>query len=201
MTILLWLSLAFCSGILVGAQLPLPLWGWLLPTAATAALALTLGWLGRRKGWDEERLARLTSAALVLAAALLGAVRYHFALPPDSPTQIAWYADSRAELLVTGTVLDGSGAGDSQFDLVQLAALVPEPPQVTSSIHAADHQRGRAEANACPSQCGAAGQCQTSEAEPNEGQGRQNAHDDVSLVAWGVYPVALQSVIAVQMIP
>jgi len=95
---LIWLSLAFLTGILLADRFPLPAPTWLLLAAASLALALALRRL---------RPSHLIPNHLIpfLIAIPLGALRYQAALPDlTEPSFIAQYNDSGKTLVVTGVV-------------------------------------------------------------------------------------------------
>lgn len=95
---LLWLSLAFLTGLLLGETLHWSWTGWL----ASAAFVTVLAILARQATRDRFRadilepfigdhpILRISPAALV-AAALLGAARYQAAQPSLTPDDLAYY--------------------------------------------------------------------------------------------------------------
>ena len=102
---LLWLSLAFLSGIVL-ASVQAVHWGvW----AGLTAGAIALGAANRRL---EPHLQMLTKwrkwcplpAGIVLAALFAGALRYQIAQPHWTPEDLAWYNDSGL-VEMTGTVI------------------------------------------------------------------------------------------------
>ncbi len=101
---LLWLSLAFLGGILLGAEAGLPAWSWL---ALAAALPLLVSLVGRlpvaRRALARGRRPPLP-VPVILAFLLLGAARYQAAQPRLAPDFIAWYNDTRLEMAVVGVV-------------------------------------------------------------------------------------------------
>ncbi len=119
---LLWLSLAFLTGILLGANLHLPGYAWL----GLAGLALVIGLIGyiwRRRSSApllSSRWSLLTDNFLLLSSRLpplpyslillflfLGAARYQYAQPNlSAPDFIAAYNDSGEALAVQGTLLE-----------------------------------------------------------------------------------------------
>lgn len=117
---LLWLSLAFLTGILLAASLPLSAGGWLV-LAGLAGLVLILGWLAHKRarrvpGSDQQveshpphRLASLAGRVMasarqfhlpvpvfaLLLALALGGLRYQMAQPKlDDPSHIASHNDT-----------------------------------------------------------------------------------------------------------
>ena len=119
---LLWLSLAFLTGILLGANLHLPAYAWL----GLAGLALVIGLIGyiwRRRSSTpllSSRWSLLTDNFLLISSRLpplpypfillflfLGAARYQYAQPNlSAPDFIAAFNDSGEVLAVQGTLLE-----------------------------------------------------------------------------------------------
>ncbi len=133
---LLWLSLAFLTGIVLAASLPLSAGGWLM-LVGLAVLTLFLRWLALKRvrqmpdpkqqvdSNPPHRLATLAGRAMtglrqfhlpvpvftLILALAFGALRYQMAQPRlDDPGQIAYYND-------TGTVY-------------QVEAILLAPPEV-----------------------------------------------------------------------
>ena len=103
---LLWLSVAFLAGILLGSWLPLTwqAWGGLAAAAFLWGLfeGRLSGWIAVIKNW--RKISPLPFGML-LAVLLAGACRYSLALPSNSPGDLAYYND-QGEVLVTGLVVD-----------------------------------------------------------------------------------------------
>ena len=101
---LLWLSLAFLSGILLGDLLPWPISTWL----ALSAAIFTLFILGSRFRHPVRalRLALDVPPALLLVTLCLGAARFQAAQPALTPELIAWYNDQETEFLVEGVLVE-----------------------------------------------------------------------------------------------
>jgi competence protein ComEC len=98
---LLWVSLFFISGILVGSLLTLPAAFWLTLTIATLVLVLVFRLI--------PQFSDISFPPLLIActfALFLGAWRYQFAQPDITPKHIAFYNDRTYDLLVTGFVSD-----------------------------------------------------------------------------------------------
>ena len=107
---LLWLSLAFLTGLLLGDTLHWSWSGWL----ASAAIVTVMAILARRATRDRFRagiLARFSGAhpilrispAALLAAVLLGAARYQAAQPSLTPNDLAYY-NGMGSARITGVV-------------------------------------------------------------------------------------------------
>ena len=90
---LMWVSLAFLGGIVLGSVVALPAWGWALIAGIFLGLSLS------------ARRLRLSPFLLFLGAVLvMGALRYQFTIPEFNAYHIAFYNDRDYDLLVTGTV-------------------------------------------------------------------------------------------------
>jgi competence protein ComEC len=118
---LLWLSLAFVCGVILGEWLGWPSSVWLALALCAAGLGL-LGWATRRLLQKSPaaglRIARLRERlpaipailraplpyAALLAALCLGAMRYQLSLPEIAPGHIAWYNDQESKFTIEGLV-------------------------------------------------------------------------------------------------
>ena len=101
---LIWLTVFFLGGILLGKQVPLPWYAWLIITAALGACA----WLESRyaRRWKSIRSFRTVSPFplfLLLAVAGLGAARYVLSQPRFVPGSLVWYTQYE-EVTLTGSV-------------------------------------------------------------------------------------------------
>jgi len=131
---LLWLSLAFLAGILLGANLKLPTSIWLY--LATATLVIWLLW--RVLSRSNNRLANLWAGfvdspfflkttglvlslfipyPLLLLVILLGAARYQSVQPVLEPDFIAWYNDLDGEVTLEGYLVKPADMRDSYTNL------------------------------------------------------------------------------------
>jgi competence protein ComEC len=133
---LLYLSIAFVVGILLAAQVSLPVLAWLVLAAAALALlalprlfALSPG-LARFISRLPQRLTQLatrTNAFLhrhlplplpvLLAVICLGAARFQAAQPTYEPGFIAWYNDLKSTLIVEGTLVEPPDERDRYTNL------------------------------------------------------------------------------------
>jgi competence protein ComEC len=121
---LLWVSLAFISGILLGNLAGIPFFVWLI----LAGLALFVPILLRRVLTAMSTL-RLPSINLALQsprlplitacviAAFLGAARIQSTVPTHTISQIAWFNDRQYDVLVTGTLIEPPDYRDSYTNL------------------------------------------------------------------------------------
>jgi len=119
---LLWLSLAFLSGVLLAAALPLTTAGWGLVSAAAATALVGLPAARRR-------------AALPALALTLGALRFLSVQPAVTPAHIAWYADTGLRYVVEGYVAAPPDMRDSGTSLrVRLLRLRPASRMVFQPV-------------------------------------------------------------------
>lgn len=120
---LIWLCCAFLAGIVAAGQLDnLPA----APCGAAAIAALTLAtvWRGSRASFP----------LLVVAAGLLGVVRYDAARPaPHDPAGVWWYSGSRVQL--RGTVEGMPDRRDDVQTVVVAARLLERDGQQPRNVH------------------------------------------------------------------
>jgi len=108
---LLWLSLAFVMGILMGWYLVLPLWVWLILGGVSLVVAF-VPLLQKRFHFSlpisihfSPKLPKPPLPAAVLACAFfLGAVRMNLAQPAFAPTVLAVYNDRTRAVVIEGVV-------------------------------------------------------------------------------------------------
>jgi competence protein ComEC len=106
---LLWISLSFLSGIILGYILSLPAWAWIL----LVAFAILLSFLLRNID-----LVKLQPFYLVILPALfLGAWRYQMAQPNINAFHIAFYNDRNYDMLVTGVIDEAPDYRDAYTNL------------------------------------------------------------------------------------
>ena len=109
---LLWVSLAFLSGIVANRFLRAPLDVWLIITLTPIIVVLIL----------RRRFVRLASLNIWLIAAaciafLLGAMRYQQTIHQITPSDVSWYNDRKYDVLVTGTLNDPPDYRDAYTNL------------------------------------------------------------------------------------
>jgi len=123
---LLWLSLAFLGGLLLGAAL-LPLW----PVSLAAAVGLLAAafferrWLEKFSWYQPWREFSHLPMAVLLAAACLGIVRYQAVQGPLTENDLAWY-NGRGEFRLEGVIRQPPEIINSNIHvLVSVEQLVP----------------------------------------------------------------------------
>ena len=127
---LLWLSLAFLTGILLASLLPLPTSIGLI-VAGTALLLAILVWLMRPRlsalPFPLALPPALPFLLLLTCFLALGAARYQASLPQlDDPAFIAYYNDHEEEFLARGVLIEPPDVRDSYINLrVQVSDLQP----------------------------------------------------------------------------
>ena len=95
---LMWFSLVFLGGIVLGNSISLSIWVWL----GLAVLAVFLFILARALS-----LSAVHPFVFILFLALFsGAVRYQYSVPKFDAFHIAFYNDREYDLLITGTLVD-----------------------------------------------------------------------------------------------
>jgi competence protein ComEC len=96
---LMWFSLFFLGGIVLGRLVFLPLWGWGLFALFCFLFALSARFFSARfafGAWPAPFF------FVLLGALFLGAARYQISVPQFDANQIAFYNDREYEMLVTG---------------------------------------------------------------------------------------------------
>ncbi len=105
---LLWLSLAFISGIGIAQAVGGVWWAWALPGLIfTGAAFMERRWLGDTEWWPRWRQRSFLPIAALAAAFCLGGLRYASSLPAWGPGDLAWYQPAS----------------------VRVQAVIAEPPQ------------------------------------------------------------------------
>lgn len=106
---LLWISLSFLAGIILGSLLSFPTWAWLL----LLAFGILLSFLFR--SIDLLKLQPLY--LLVLPSLFFGAWRYQIAQPNIDAFHIAFYNDRNYDMLVTGVIDEAPDYRDAYTNL------------------------------------------------------------------------------------
>jgi competence protein ComEC len=105
---LLWVCLAFLAGILLGAQILLPVKFWLLLAAVGLAAGIILRLLNK-------------NGAILLAILpfflFAGAARYQFVQPSVTPEDLIYYNDFPRTIWVTGTLVEPPDVRDTYQNL------------------------------------------------------------------------------------
>lgn len=110
---LMWISLFFLGGIVLGRLFSLPLWGWGVFSLLCLLLALLTRFFSRFAfgGFPSP-------FTFVLCTALfLGAARYQLSIPHFDASHIAFYNDRQYEILVTGYLTEPPDYRDSYTNL------------------------------------------------------------------------------------
>src|SRR4030065_2499060 len=122
---LFWLSLAFISGILLSANLTLPIIGWIL--IIVVSLLLSLPPVYQR--WKQTiplpladftqrlKIPSLRIYPLLFLFISLGAIQYQITRPAFNPAFIAYYNDQPAEFILEGVLVDPPDARDTYTNL------------------------------------------------------------------------------------
>jgi competence protein ComEC len=129
---LLWLSLAFLAGIVLGAQLSWSTSTWLYLIIAALTVWLLVGVLKRSRhghpfmGVNQTAFPHIMWVAkwiapipypLLLLVLLAGAYRYQSVQPVLEPGFIAWYNDQAGEVTVEGMLVQPADVRDSYINL------------------------------------------------------------------------------------
>ena len=112
---LMWFSLAFLAGIILGSLVSLSLWTWL----ALAVLAIFLSVFAQLfSGHIPPALFLLRPFTFILFASLfVGAARYQYSVPDFDAYHIAFYNDRDYDLLITGTLVEPPDYRDKYTNL------------------------------------------------------------------------------------
>ena len=142
---LLWLSLAFLSGILLAGALALPALAWVLTAAAGVLFLLAeLFLLKSNLVLKRARAALRFPAGLLLVLLALGGLRYLAGVPSVAPDSLAYYND-RGTYTITARV---SAPPDRREDAVylELTAIELEDPRAVDPLEAVRRISGKARA-------------------------------------------------------
>ena len=111
---LMWLSLAFLGGIILGSLVSLPFWIW-LAGSGIAVFLLILAILLRNQLHSTFILRPFTF--VLLLAVSLGAAWYQYNQPHFDAFHIAFYNDRDYDLLITGTIAEPPDYRDTYTNL------------------------------------------------------------------------------------
>ncbi len=142
---LLWLSLAFFSGILLGGALALPaLPWWLIAAAGVLAVLAERIFFKSNPILNKARTALRFPSGLLLVLLALGGLRYLAGQAEASPNTLAYYND-RGSYTITAHV---SAPPDRREDAVylELSAIELEDPRATDPLLAVRRIKGKARA-------------------------------------------------------
>ncbi|MCE1252060.1 MAG: ComEC family competence protein [Anaerolineae bacterium] len=132
---LIWLSLAFMSGLLLANRQNWPLWVW----GALILASLLLAGVEKRfsgKFWLTWRRFCILPLGLVLATIFCGALRYQMARPVEGAGNLAWYATGKA-VQVEGVVQAAPQIADNRVTLrlsVEKMWVIAEAEDKTDEI-------------------------------------------------------------------
>jgi competence protein ComEC len=108
---LMWFSLAFLGGIVLGSLVSLSLLGWGLLALLFLLLAILARFL------PTSRFALPTFAFVLLLALFLGAARYQYSVPKFDAFHIAFFNDRDYDLLITGHLVEPPDYRDTYTNL------------------------------------------------------------------------------------
>ena len=112
---LMWFSLAFLAGIVLGSLVSLSLWNWLALTVLAIFLLILANILTPRLHLSLFFIQPLFF--VFLASLFLGAARYQFSIPDFDAFHIAFYNDREYDLLITGTLVEPPDYRDQYTNL------------------------------------------------------------------------------------
>ncbi len=149
---LLWLSVAFIAGVLLGQVLPLHWYAWsALALFAFGSIWLEKPLLSARPRWNSFRSRLPLPPGVLLAFIMLGALRFAASQPVFDASDLAWYND-RGEFTFTAVI---SAPPDRREDATYLEVstvdledpLATDPALVIRPIHGKARVRLSAGAN------------------------------------------------------
>ncbi|HET9908566.1 MAG TPA: ComEC family competence protein, partial [Anaerolineales bacterium] len=130
---LMWFSLAFLAGIVLGSLVSLPIWAWLVLGGIFLAIAVSLRFLPLSAGLRSASEASQGKALslifnpflfLLLFALFLGAARYQASVPRFDAFHISFYNDRDYDLLITGYLVEPPDYRDNYTNLrLQVTAV------------------------------------------------------------------------------
>ncbi|HKI54548.1 MAG TPA: ComEC family competence protein, partial [Anaerolineales bacterium] len=112
---LMWFSLAFLGGIVLGKFASLPLWFWIVFTVIAIFLSILAQVLTSR--FDLTYLIFRPFVYVLFLGLFLGAARYQYSVPKFDAFHIAFYNDREYDLLITGTLAEPPDYRDNYTNL------------------------------------------------------------------------------------
>ncbi len=110
---LVWVSLAFLLGIVLGSVAALPLWAWIAIFVFSILLAIAVRIFARQI----PRLSTFIFPIALLPALLLGSARFQLSIPTFDAFHIAFYNDRNYDLLITGYLVEPPDHRDAYTNL------------------------------------------------------------------------------------
>ncbi|MFT3890077.1 MAG: ComEC/Rec2 family competence protein [Anaerolineales bacterium] len=110
---LMWFSLAFLGGIVLGKLVSLPWWGWLIFVGFFILLAIA----ARILSLSTFHFLFQPLTFIFFVALFLGALRYQLSVPEFDAYHIAFYNDRDYDLLITGTIIEPPDYRDTYTNL------------------------------------------------------------------------------------
>ena len=112
---LMWFSLVFLAGIVLGSLILLSIWVWIGLAALTILLLILVHVLGPH--FNRASFLFHPFAFTLLIALCLGAARYQSTVPKFDAFHIAFYNDREYDLLITGTLVSPPDYRDTYTNL------------------------------------------------------------------------------------
>src|SRR3989304_2049509 len=114
---LLWISLAFLTGIILASIFPLPAWMWFVILVIILLLFVLSRFLSSRFPIPHSPITLHPYIFILPSFLILGAWRYQAAQPYIDAFHIAFYNDRDYDVLVTGTLNEPPDVRDSYTNL------------------------------------------------------------------------------------
>ncbi|HUG33195.1 MAG TPA: ComEC/Rec2 family competence protein [Anaerolineales bacterium] len=119
---LMWISLAFLAGIVLGSLISLPVWIWIGFALFCILLTVAIRIFAAR--FHSPLSGVLPFAFLLLTSLSIGSARYQASVPDFDAFHIAFYNDREYDLLITGTLVEPPDYRDSYTNLrLQVGAV------------------------------------------------------------------------------
>ena len=123
---LMWFSLAFLAGIVLGSLFSLSFWVWMVLSVLFLLLAFSTRFFPRVKQLGATLSPPISKSLsfilhpfhlILLVALFLGAARYQLSVPDFDAFHIAFYNDRDYDLLITGTLIEPPDYRDNYTNL------------------------------------------------------------------------------------